>query len=346
MNVQILRPLSDQRWNDFVSRHPRASVFHQRGWLDALARTYRYEPVVLTTAGANEPLSDGIVFCKVSSRITGTRFVSLPFADHCEPLVAGTQNIEAFFDGLRSHFASRSWKYFELRPLSALQRTDGLLQSSDSFWFHQLDTTPTLDHLAKNLHPNSFWRKIRRAEREKLSYEVGCSSEQLNEFYRLLLTTRRRHGVLPQPRAWFKNLVDCMGDQMQIRLVRKDRTPIAAMVTLRHRSSIVYKYGCSDAKFHSLGGIPLLFWKLIEESKATAAENIDLGRSEMDNQGLVTFKDRLGATKTLLKYYRYEIAADVARTARKPSPAIRRVISILPDSVLSTAGGLVYRHIG
>jgi len=67
----------------------------------------------------------------------------------------------------------------------------------------------------------------------------------------------------------------------------------------------VYKYGCSDEKFHHLAGMPFLFWKLIEESKALGAEQIDFGRTDMDNDGLVEFKDRFGTTRQRLTYYRY-----------------------------------------
>ncbi len=88
-----------------------------------------------------------------------------------------------------------------------------------------------------------------------------------------------------------------MGRKVQIRLARKNGTPIATMLTLEHRSSVVYKYGCSDEKFHHLDGMPFLFWRLIEETKASGAEKIDFGRSDLDNEGLITFKDRLGTRR-------------------------------------------------
>ncbi len=74
------------------------------------------------------------------------------------------------------------------------------------------------------------------------------------------------------------------------------------MITLQHRSSVVYTYGCSDGEFHHLGAMPFLFWRLIEESKASGAERINFGRSDLDNDGLITFKDRVGARRKLLSY--------------------------------------------
>ncbi len=63
-------------------------------------------------------------------------------------------------------------------------------------------------------------------------------------------------------------------------MARKNGSAIATMLTLRQEPNVVFKYGGSDARFHNLGGVPFLFWKLIEDSKTSAAEKIDLGRSD------------------------------------------------------------------
>src|SRR5271156_3348503 len=63
LNVHILPPLADRRWDDLVARHRHASVVHHRGWLEALSRTYGYEPLVLTNSPAGSALESGMVVC-------------------------------------------------------------------------------------------------------------------------------------------------------------------------------------------------------------------------------------------------------------------------------------------
>lgn len=346
VNVRVLDPLTDDRWIDLVARHPQSSAFHERGWLEALARTYGYEPLVLTSARPDETLKDGIVLCRVSSWLTGTRLVSLPFADHCEPLLNDRDESLEFTNWLRSECDRNQWRYVELRPLSQVRDTPHSLPPGRSYCFHDLDIRPNLEEIFRGFHKDSIQRRIRRAEREGLSYEAGRSKHLLDEFYRLVLFTRRRHQLLPQPRAWFTNLIDRMGDKTQIRVARKDGTPISAMLTLRHRTSVIYKYGCSDEAFHNLGGMPFLFWKLIEESKALGAEKIDFGRSDLDNEGLIAFKDKFGTTRKSLTYYRYPFAkkAEVEMSGR--AGAARHFLSLLPDAMCSQAGKLLYRHMG
>jgi hypothetical protein len=345
VSIYTIDPLSDNRWNDLVARHPRATSFHERGWLKALARTYDYHPVVLTTNAGGEPLNNGIVFCRISSWVTGTRLVSLPFADHCDPLLNGPDGSLEMMHWLRAECDRGRWRYVEFRPLPGEQDPNSDLHPASSYCFHELDLKPTLDQIIDKLHKNSFRRKIKRAEKEGLAYEVGNSELLVNEFYDLLLITRKRHQLLPQPITWFKNLAECMPGKLQIRLARKDGVSIAAMLTLRHQSCVVYKYGCSDASRHNLGGMPFLFWNLVKESKTTGAEKIDLGRSDLNNEGLITFKNRLGATSRLLTYYRYPNNGMDNRSTWE-FRGLRDVLFNLPNSVLSAAGRVLYKHVG
>jgi len=346
MQLYILDPMQDSRWDDLAASHPRASVFHQMGWLKSLARTYGYRPIVLTSTPPGKPLSDGIAFCEVKSWITGSRLVSLPFADHCEPLLNEIGDFVEFTKWIRSEYRQQSWKYIELRPCSWEVHSDSLLVMSQSFWFHTLNLTPSLDKIFHDLHKNCIQRRIRRAEHEQLLYEKGCSEGILEDFYRLLMITRRRHQILPQPRVWFQNLVACMSPNVEIRLARKNGIPIAAIFTLRHNRTVVYKYGCSDENYHHLGGMPFLFWKLIEESRASGAEQIDFGRTDLENEGLTEFKDRLGASRSRLTYLRYPESEKGQDLVASYLPSMRRLFSILPDALSSRAGTLLYRHVG
>jgi len=346
MQLYSLDPLTDSRWSDFVTSHPRASAFHQVNWLNALATTYGYRPVVLTSAPPGAGLRDGVVFCEVRSWITGNRLVSLPFSDHAEPLLndAGiSHDIARWID---EESKARKWKYIETRPISAPLQAEHPMVLSQSFWLHTLDLALPTDRLFGNLHRSCMQRRIRHAERQKLVYERSSSDSLLDEFYELLLMTRRRFQLLPQPRSWFRNLMACMGSNAEIRLLRKDNRAIAAILTLRHRGTVVYKYGCSDEKFHRLAGMPYLFWKLIEESKAENAEHIDFGRSDTDNHGLIRFKDRLGTTRRRLNYFRTAEFASEQALVTRDLPASRVLFSALPGALSSVAGSLVYRHIG
>jgi hypothetical protein len=346
MTVHKLDPLTDPRWPDFLARHPKASIFHTREWLQALRRTYGFEPVAFSTSNEEE-LSNGVVFCQVQSWLTGKRLVSVPFSDHCQPLADGL-DLEAILDHLDYNRSAAGWKYIELRPavdLDILQHQT-LLGVSETFTCQTIDLKSDLDTIYRHFHESCVRRKIKRAEREKLTYNSGRSEELLEKFRDLLLITRRRHKLPPQPEAWFRNLVECLGDKLTIHLFSKQADPVASIITLRYKNSLIYKYGCSDARFHNLGAMPLLFWKLIQQGKQNGAEEFDLGRSAPEDPGLIAFKGHLGAVASELKYYRNPFPPVRQGRLQPRMSWVRRVMAHLPQPALNGAGRLLYRHLG
>ena len=343
MIVYAINPLQDPRWLEFVSRHPLASVFHTVGWLEALRRTYGYEPIAFTTSAPNGDLQNGVVFCQIRSRITGTRLVSLPFSDHCQPLVETPAELEAVLEFLQGN--TEKWKYIELRPLAdeALRSLGTGFNPSASFGIYKIDLRPDLQIIHDSFHEDCVQRKIRKAEREQLTYEAGRSETLLRNFYSLLLLTRRRHQLPPQPLAWFRNLIECLGEKLTIHVAFHNEAPVASIMTLLHDQTLVYKYGCSDAKFHNLGGMPFLFWMAIQRGKQAGTTEFDLGRCAEDEPGVALFKERLGASRTELNYYRHPVSS--AQSSLR-MPWARQVLAHMPDAVLAGAGRLLYKHLG
>ncbi|MBZ5502475.1 MAG: GNAT family N-acetyltransferase [Acidobacteriia bacterium] len=345
-NLRTINPILDQRWADFLTRSAQASVFHTPQWLTALSRTYGYEPVAYTLSLPETDLDSALVFCRIHSRLTGRRLVSLPFSDHCDPLVSGPEDLASILHGLQRIQVDEKLKNIEIRPLESPAIEWGNFAAAESFYLHKIDLRPSLDQLFRNMHKDSIQRKIRRAEREGLVCEEGRSEALLDKFYQLMLLTRRRHELPPAPRDWFRNLVDCMGEKLTIRVVCKNERAIAAVLILVHKKKVVYKYGCSDAEFHNLGGMPFLFWKTIEEAKKTGAEELDLGRSDTDNAGLAQFKERLGGFRSTLTYVKFPASRAPSSRAGWKMQIAKLVVSHLPDRCLVLAGRLLYPHMG
>jgi Acetyltransferase (GNAT) domain len=349
MKIYEFNPLQDPRWENLVERHPDASIFHSTAWLEALHRTYGYDPIVYTTSAPGQELGNGLVFCRVKSWLTGYRLVSVPFSDHCQPLLDSPESFNALLSWLESSRKQEKCKYIELRPLwadSLPLGTAGNNAKTESYSLQMLDLRPDLDSLFRAFHKSCVQRKIHRAEREQLVYDEGRSEDLLNKFYHLLIITRRRHGLPPQPKIWFQNLIQSLGENISIRVASKDGQPVASILTLFHKTSLVYKYGCSDARFHNLGGTLLVFWKAIQDGKRLGAVEYDLGRSELDNPGLITFKENWGAKSVPLNYYRFPPQHSLALNSDWKTRVMKQACSRMPDVFLTTTGRLLYRHIG
>ena len=319
-------------------------MFHTPGWLEALQRTYDYEPVAYTTSPPSRELSNGQVFCRVNSWLTGRRLVSVPFSDHAALLMSEAHDLEFLLAHLRECVDQENCKYAEIRPVGT-GAMDPMFQESSVFHWHKLSLDGELDVLFHGFHKSCVQSKIRRATRERLEYTEGRSDRLIRQFHQMLLLTQQRHHLPPQPISWFKNLSDCLGEQLKVRIASKNGQPIAGMVTLSYKQSMVYKYGCSDAKYHNLGGMAFLFWKTIQEAKTSGLAQLDMGRSDLESPGLVTFKEHWGAEPTTLKYWRYP-AVMLSSSTEWELKAAKKIFSFAPSTALATVGRLLYRHVG
>lgn len=349
--VYSFNPLTDPRWGEFLTRHGQTSVFQTTAWLKALQRTYGYDPVGYTTSASDEPLENAVVSCRVESWVTGRRLVSLPFSDHCSPLSEAGVGVGEITRYLGTQVEEGSLAYVELRPTPGSLNGMPAYPATARYAHHVLDLTAGLDSLYRRCHVDCVRRKIRRAEREGLVCEEGNSSQLIDQFYDLFVLTRRRHGTFPPPKRWFRNLVEELGDAVRIGIATRKGTPTAAMLTLEHRDTLVYKYGASDLKFNRYGGVQLLMWRAIERAKRNGLNVFDLGRTDKGNIGLMTFKSRWGAKSEELVYYRLESGGKGYVQAGKwkidsEGGVTRGIVKHLPTGCHRLIGGLLYRHCG
>jgi CelD/BcsL family acetyltransferase involved in cellulose biosynthesis len=338
-------PRLDERWPRFLDRRADASIFHTPGWLEALRSTYGYEPVVYTSSSPGTELNDGLLFCRINTWLSGKRLVSVPFSDHAALLTDDGSVLRRMFSLLEEQVNAKACKYIEIRPV--LQVHSDLLgfATSSRFYLHKLSLDKNLAALFESFHKNSVQRKIRRAEREGLTYKEGRSEELIQQFYRLLLPTHRRHGLPPQPISWFRNLVTCLGEKITIRVASSKDRDVASIITLTHKNRMVYKYGCSDTRFHNLGGMAFLFWRAIQDAKSGGLEELDMGRSDCDNAGLISFKEHWGAKRNTIDYLGYPAKSRPNHNLWHLKAA-RKVFALLPTAVLPPVGQLLYRHMG
>jgi hypothetical protein len=347
--VYQVDPIRDARWQGLVERHPHASIFHHVGWLNALYRTYGYEPVVFSTSSPASDLENGMLFCRIRSWVTGNRLVSLPFSDHCAPLCEPDIEFENLICELRSARADQKWKYVELRPLSrAFEEASKKLgfRPAGKYVLHRVDLEPAIEEIFRRLNKDSVQRRVRHAERVGIVEVCGNSQGLLKDFYRLLVETRARHNLPPQPYSWFSNLLHCMGEAVDLRIAYMKNVPVAAVWIFHFKGKSYYKYGCSDERLHKLGAMPFLLWRAIVKAKSIGSKTFDLGRTEDDHRGLIAFKNHWTPISESLIYWTFP--SDRARTVVNDwkHKIVKRVCANVPGRLLEALGTLIYRHSG
>jgi CelD/BcsL family acetyltransferase involved in cellulose biosynthesis len=341
--LQSIDPVADPRWRALLERSERSSVFHTPEWLLALQRTYGYEPVAFTDAAPGQPLVNGMAFCRVDSSFTGRRLVSLPFSDHCEPLVEDPERLAWMLEALKG-LGNREGRYVVVKPVRPIVPPSGYARTQQFQW-HRIDLCPDLEGIFRALHPSHTRRAVRKAARLGVSIEAGRSDGFVRDFYALHRLTRKRHGVPVQPLRWFQNLAEAFGGQLQIYRATFEGRAVASILTLQHKHTLVYKYGCSDIAFKNVGAVSALFWQAMVDAKTAGCVEVDLGRSDWDHYGLIAFKEHLGGRAETLSYYRHTGEAPDFHVPGWMA-TLQRAVSYAPESIRLRTGNALYRHFG
>jgi hypothetical protein len=349
MRFYQIDPTQDARWAEFIARHPNSSVFHTVGWLKALRCTFGYEPVAFTTSPPTGALSNGLVFCRVKSCLTGNRLVSLPFSDHCEPLCDSVEDFNFLLRYLQTALEHENWKYVEMRPINV---DFGRIGEGIKFihaathCLHILDLRPDLNEVSWNLDKDSVQRRVGRAEHCALTEKCGRSDDLLKEFYALLLTTRRRKRLPPIPCAWFRNLAKHQTEALEVRLAYEDRTPVAGILTLRYRNTVYYRYGCCDSHFDEREAVTWLLWKAIAAAKSNGASEFDMGPTEVGDAGVLALENHWDSHSQKFLYWKFPGTSSPISEDNWKLRIATRMFSHMPGRLLSITGNLMYRHIG
>lgn len=342
MKTEILNPIDNAEWEEFLLRDPGATVFHTGAWASVLHDTYGFEPQYLAASNGASDIEAGIALFSV----TGQRLVGLPFSDLCPPLLPDSDAGAALLDEAKALVDEESATVLELRGASELELT--ALEKGDEFLQHVVPLDAPVDKLKSRLH-NSAQRALRKAEREGITVRESTTLEDMRRFYGLMVKTRRKHGLIPQPWKFFANIQKHMMEHGMgyLLLAEYKGETIAGDLLLAYKEGLTYKFNASDPKYLQLRPNNSVLWRAIETGAERGHKWLDLGRCELDNEGLRRFKLLWGAEERTIGYYFYP-SVKAGASHQKASPLTRRVLALLvkyaPDWALQQAGAAVYRN--
>jgi len=321
------------------------TIFHTSAWAKVLNEAYGYEPIYFSLI-ENGKLSALIPVMEVRSILTGRRGVSLPFSDYSDPILALGMQLKDAMSMVHLCGKQRGWKFFELRDANDLYSD---IEPSCCFYGHIVHLEPDEKRLFSSLRISTR-RNVRKAMQEDVKTEISQSLKAVQEYYRLHCMTRKWHGLPPQPFYFFKKIHEHIISREMgfVILASHQGKNIAGAVYVHFGAAALYKYGASDRTYQHLRANNLVMWEAIKWYAQNSFKSLCLGRTEMNNPGLLQYKSGWGTREYIIKYYRYDLQKEffVRQTTVKTHGSINKALKKLPISCLALIGALSYRHVG
>ncbi|MCG2767286.1 MAG: GNAT family N-acetyltransferase, partial [Anaerolineae bacterium] len=325
----------------FVDSVPNANIFHHPAWTSLMAECYGYRPFVVATCDEKGEIKAGLPLMEVNSWLTGRRWISLPFTDHCNPLYRGDTPPRELFEYLSELQREHDVPRVEIR--SAVPRGHQAHEVHSQV-LHVQVLSPDTRAVHGKLHEN-VRRCIVKAERQGVTVRWAESKRDLDVFYDLHCGTRHRQGVPVQPKRYFELFWErIIGAGLGfILLAYKDAVPIAGTVALTYKSTLMIKYTASDRDSWRLSPNHSLYWAVIRWGCEHGYTSLDWGRTRASNTGLRDFKRRWGAQESILTYSILS-AAPPGDVTNRLSGIMGATIRHTPSWVCRVTGELLYRH--
>lgn len=339
--TETIDPLADERWQAFAASSENATIFHHREWLALLHRQYRYPMLARCVLGVEGRIVAGLPFAYVASRLTGRRLVALPFSDICPVATAGGDDEDA-----RAVLARALETEHERTGLDTEVRGPlaGIGTEGKGFFHHTVALDDGLNAVKGRFKKNQR-RDVTRAEREGVEIRLGTTVADLDAFYRLHLSTRKRQGVPTQPRRFIRSFARLFDENLGFVLLAVcDGKPVAGAVYLQWGGTLVYKYGASSPEYLKKRPNHAIFMESMRLACERGCRTLDFGRTDLDNEGLRAFKLGWGADE-------HELAYVTLSRRTQPSGAgvpsfAKALITRTPSITGRLAGVALYRHFG
>jgi len=344
LNLEIINPIHNSRWDDLVSSNQHCTFFHSSAWAKVLYESYQYSPLYFTLL-ENGNLVALLPVMEVRSILTGCRGVSLPFTDYCEPILSDGLELQELIDHVIKYGSGRGWKLIELR---GGRNMPPHIPHYSYFYCHKLDLELSEQEMFSTFRGSTI-RNIKKATKEGVKINIHQSFEATKEFYRLNCITRRDHGVPPQPKWFFKNLHDHVISKNLgfVVLASYNGSNIAGAVYFHFGNKAIYKYGASDKGFQHLRANNLVMWEAIKWYSGNGYETLSFGRTEPENDGLRQFKAGWGAREEIIKYFKYDLRRNAfVRADCQLSKVQKQLFRIVPITVSQIVGSVFYKHVG
>jgi FemAB-related protein (PEP-CTERM system-associated) len=313
-------------WQEYVSSHPDATVYHDYLWRGFMESVYGVECYYLIHLEGNRPT--GILpISIVPGFFGGRKAAALPYHMYGGLLADGDAAAPALLERAREILKQQDVPYLEMRHKKPIAGQDLITHT------HKLTMILELPEDPENLWA-SFQAKVRNQVRkaEKSGIESRLDGENaLEDFYRIMLINMRDLGSPIHSFEFFRRAVESVGSAGRVWTVHLKGRCLAAGITISFRDTVELPWAGSLREYSSLCPNNLLYWSIIKNACETGKKIFDFGRCTRDS-GTHRFKKQWGGTEVPL-HYQYLLADP---SVGPPSPG--------PGRAMVTASR-VWRHL-
>lgn len=196
--------------------------------------------------------------------------------------------------------------------------------------------------------PRKQRAEVRKVLESGLTVTTGRGDAERRDHYRIYATSVRNLGTPVFPKALFDAVLDAFGDDADILTVRENGRPVASVLSLFWRGTVMPYWGGGTADARRLRANELMYFALMRDARAKRCTRFDFGRSKVGT-GPFAYKKNWGFEPQPLVYGRWLASGEAPRDTNPNSARYRLQVDLwkkLPLWMANRLGPLIARGLG
>lgn len=318
MNIQIELISSEKAsaWDEYVSRHPRGTLYHLSGWQEVIQKAYGHRPyylMALTPSCADESCNKSrertvigvLPMIHMRHFLFGNRLVSIPFFDMGGVVAENEETEKALLTE-----AARIGEYLGAECLELRNHQPSGVIENDGRW-HEFKSTrshkvrmvfklPERSEILMNSFKSKLRNQIRIPMKEGLRKEIG-GLELLDDFYEVFALNMRDLGSPVHSRKIMQKTLEKFSEKSRIVIIFKENRPVACSLVIGFKDILANPWASALRQYSGLSPNMLLYWTMLEYACNQGYHFFDFGRST-PGEGTYHFKEQWGAAPQPLNW--------------------------------------------
>lgn len=338
IDISGLTDAFEPAWNNYVSSHPYATIYHTLQWRDILYSEYHFEPLYLLAREGDKVVGTLPMF--LINNLRGKRLVSLPFSIYGGPLFDNKEVLYRFLNYVKDKLAIEEFKSLRVRSSEKIKEVN----LDSQYVASVLDLSAGVDAIWEGLRYKAR-TAVRRAKKNCLVFELSSDEAALKDFYSLQLMSRKRQGLPTPSIRYYRSMIASFKEKAWLALVRKDGKPLAGGLFFIYRDLVLFAQGASDRRYQTYRPNDLLVWEIIKRADGEGFNRFDFGLTPSSDKELLKFKRKWGAVSTCWYDYIYPEGEKLERADISYSVG-STVFKRLPLMVSARVGRHVIKNLG
>ncbi len=309
MQIRLATDNDEKSWNIFTSKHPQGSPYHHYGWKKSVENAYGHSCYYLIAENTNKEITGVLPAVSFKLPFLKGKLCALPFCDLGAGLAIDENVKKQLIKEARNLAAEHKLSSFEYRDSEQQIKDEEQLKLLSKYHkVRMLLELPETSEILMASFKSKLRSQIRKAEKNGLTVELGCTSRLVEEFYDVFTCNMRDLGSPTHSKSWFSEINKSYDNNMVISIVKYQGQAIGAGIVLFNGEKASIPWASTKREFNRLSPNMLLYWSLLEYTTDHGYKSFDFGRSSF-GEGTFKFKRQWGAKPVPLIWKTYHNSA-------------------------------------